>query len=419
MQTIPITLPGAVTPADAHSPRDLAQDNAAEGLIFGEELALMMMPNAALFPTLELPAPDAAAAAVTVAPDAPGLLLDSAQLVESLIAPATALPGSNVPVAAETLANAMMLPAAAAPSVPATGDAPVIPGAVPLQTAAPNAPRETPLVLAATPRPAQTYSARAADSRPAAARPRTSDDSPAPRNTIEAADPREPRAVPEAVVPREADTRGVHRASPSAAQAPAEPLLAAFVAERPALLEALPRGDTGSVGETLSPTALMSRWTPAAPAAEATPAPATARVDTPFGTDGWKDAFQQKIVWLVDRQQQSAELHLNPPNLGPVEVVLNMSDDAVSIAFVSPHLAVREAIETSLAELRATLQERGLAMGNALVSADQSGAREQFQQQAAEAARAARASGIELPGDLPGDTPRPRTTLLGLVDTFA
>jgi flagellar hook-length control protein FliK len=244
----------------------------------------------------------------------------------------------------------------------------------------------------------------------------TAADSP---SIIDSADPREPGDVGAAVAPREPDTRGLRRASLVAPDTPAAPLLAASVAERALPELVLPRADTAASLDALSPTSLMSRWTPAATAADPIAAPATARVETPFGTEGWKDAFQQKIVWLVDRQQQSAELHLNPPNLGPVEVVLNVSDDAVSIAFVSPHLAVREAIETSLAELRATLQERGLAMGNALVSADQSGTREQFQQQAAEAARAARTSGIELPGELPGDTSRPRATLLGLVDTFA
>src|SRR5688500_6401512 len=121
--------------------------------------------------------------------------------------------------------------------------------------------------------------------------------------------------------------------------------------------------DAASPLDTLSSAALMSRWTPVAGALDTAVTPATARVDAPFGSEGWKDAFQQKIVWLVDRQQQSAELHLNPPNLGTVEVMLNLSDDRASIIFVSPHAAVRDAIEASLAELRTALADRGLAMG--------------------------------------------------------
>ena len=54
-------------------------------------------------------------------------------------------------------------------------------------------------------------------------------------------------------------------------------------------------------------------------------------------------AFSQRVVWLVDRQQQSAELHVNPPpHLGPVEVMLNLKDDGAHIAFCSPHAAVRD-----------------------------------------------------------------------------
>jgi flagellar hook-length control protein FliK len=107
-------------------------------------------------------------------------------------------------------------------------------------------------------------------------------------------------------------------------------------------------------------------------------APAVVRVDTPLATPGWSEAFRHQVVWLVDRQLETAELHVNPPHLGPVEVVLKISDDGARIAFCSPHAAVREAIEASLPDLRSGLAERGLALGEALVSADPGSAREQM-----------------------------------------
>jgi flagellar hook-length control protein FliK len=141
---------------------------------------------------------------------------------------------------------------------------------------------------------------------------------------------------------------------------------------------------------------------------------ATAHIPTPLGHAEWAGQLREKIVWLVDRQQQTAEIHIHPAHLGPVEVMLTLNDDRTSIAFVSPHPAVREAIESSFSDLRATLEERGLNLGHASVSADARDAREQLPQNAQPGRRFAGgvAAGVE--------TPVQRTLLQrGLVDTFA
>ncbi|HEX2828967.1 MAG TPA: flagellar hook-length control protein FliK [Burkholderiales bacterium] len=148
---------------------------------------------------------------------------------------------------------------------------------------------------------------------------------------------------------------------------------------------------------------------------------ATARVDTPLGLPGWGDAFQQKVVWMVDRQLERAELHINPQHLGPVDVMLDMTGDGAQIAFTSPHAAVREAIESTLPDLRNALDARGLSLGQASVGADSGAAREQFAEQAREAARNAH------PGRSGGSEPvveartpaRAAIVRRGLVDTFA
>jgi flagellar hook-length control protein FliK len=171
--------------------------------------------------------------------------------------------------------------------------------------------------------------------------------------------------------------------------------------------------------DALSSAALISKWssTPHTASTDNVTAHATARIDTPVGTEGWGDALRQKIVWLVDRGQQSAELHVNPPHLGPVEVVLNLADDGARIVFSSPHASVRDAIEASLAELRTALAERGLALGEALVSADPGTAREQLRDQAARSPQRLATAGAEtLPGTMPETVTPVRQ---GLVDIFA
>jgi flagellar hook-length control protein FliK len=172
--------------------------------------------------------------------------------------------------------------------------------------------------------------------------------------------------------------------------------------------------------DALASTGMTTRWA----AGQATAANAgtgqttvTARIETPLGANGWGEAFQQKIVWLVDRQQQSAELHINPPHLGPVEVSLSMGDEGTHVAFSSPHAAVREAIEASLADLKTALGEKGLSLGQATVGADSQAAREQLQGEARAGSAGGRNGGA---GEAPAELPLPqRVAQRGLVDIFA
>ena len=117
---------------------------------------------------------------------------------------------------------------------------------------------------------------------------------------------------------------------------------------------------------------LLSAATPlplsaAGPAA----APLQTAVATPLAHAQWADDFGQKITWLATQNQQRAELHLNPPHLGPLDVTLKLNGDQATALFSSPHAAVREAIEQSLPKLREMFADNGIMLGGATVS-DQS-----------------------------------------------
>ena len=106
------------------------------------------------------------------------------------------------------------------------------------------------------------------------------------------------------------------------------------------------------------------------------PPPAQVTLNAPFAHSAWGNEFNQKITWLATQREQSAELHLNPPQLGALEVAIKINGDQAAAVFTSPHAAVREAIENSLPKLRELLADNGITLGNVTVG-DQS-AREQF-----------------------------------------
>ncbi len=103
--------------------------------------------------------------------------------------------------------------------------------------------------------------------------------------------------------------------------------------------------------------------TPANPAA-----PVQVTINTPVTQNKWGEEFNEKITWLANKNEQSAELHLNPPELGPMDVVLKVSGDQATALFTSPHAAVREAIEQALPKLREMMAESGIMLGNATVN---------------------------------------------------
>jgi flagellar hook-length control protein FliK len=87
---------------------------------------------------------------------------------------------------------------------------------------------------------------------------------------------------------------------------------------------------------------------------------------------GWSGDFAQTVTWVATRRYQSAELTLNPPALGNIEISLKLDSDrsTASAVFVSSNAEVREAIETALPKLREMLAGAGIELGQTNVSAE-------------------------------------------------
>ncbi len=146
--------------------------------------------------------------------------------------------------------------------------------------------------------------------------------------------------------------------------------------------------------------------------------PATSQeVATRFGTTGWQQDVGQKVVWMVGSEQQAATLTLNPPDLGPVQVVISVHNDLVDTTFVSQNPEVRQALQDGMDNLRQMMGQSGLQLGQANVHAEQQAPQQAFDNNARQS------PGVTADAVSAGDTPAAPSVRIrsgsGVVDTYA
>jgi flagellar hook-length control protein FliK len=224
-----------------------------------------------------------------------------------------------------------------------------------------------------------------------------------------------------------ADLRAVSAAGAGngAGKMQAEPHIGA--AELSAELALRQARETAAIQQPVA--AALAQAQPAAIDAAQAAAGAADRLSARVGTDAWENQVGQKIVYMVGSEEQTASLTLNPPDLGPMQVVLSVTNDQASVTFSANQEEVRQALEDALPRLREMMSESGIALGNATVNAGMPDGRQaQNHDQAA-----ARNGGGFGNGNRRGDDniatvadtatrPVTRTTMLGdrgMVDTFA
>lgn len=97
--------------------------------------------------------------------------------------------------------------------------------------------------------------------------------------------------------------------------------------------------------------------------------PQSNRLLPQVGTDDWGQALGQKISWMVQGAQQTATLTLNPPDLGPMQVVVHVNNNQATANFTAHQPEVRHALEAAMPRLREMLNESGIQLGQSNVSA--------------------------------------------------
>lgn len=113
-------------------------------------------------------------------------------------------------------------------------------------------------------------------------------------------------------------------------------------------------------------------------AAPGQPANATdGRVSLPFQTTlagsvsdsaEWQEQFQQKLSWFLKEGIRSARLQLNPSDMGPIDVRIQISKEQTNIQIFAQNPQVREMMEGSAQRLRELLSSQNLDLGSFDVS---------------------------------------------------
>ncbi len=138
-------------------------------------------------------------------------------------------------------------------------------------------------------------------------------------------------------------------------------------------------------------------------------------ITSAIGSAQWQEDFCEQILSFGQNQIQHAQLNLNPPELGPLQVHIEINQQEAKVHFVSSHAMVRDSIESANQRLREVFQGSGLSLANVNVS---DGQRSQGDSQQGNPWRREGVEGIEETG-MSSPTQRWLNTPRGLVDHYA
>ncbi|GEM_PF-2479876 len=93
-----------------------------------------------------------------------------------------------------------------------------------------------------------------------------------------------------------------------------------------------------------------------------------AAITSQIGAQSWGDELISRIRWQIGQEIQEVKISLNPKELGPLQVNINISDNQAQVHFVTHHGQVRDVIENAIPQLREMMEQTGLVLADANVS---------------------------------------------------
>lgn len=101
-----------------------------------------------------------------------------------------------------------------------------------------------------------------------------------------------------------------------------------------------------------------------------------------LGQNAWESNLGSRLQMMVSQNIQSAEIRLDPPELGALDIKIKVANDVATVNITSAHTQVKEALETAVPRLREMFEESGLALGDVNVRQESFSQQEQFAEDA-------------------------------------
>lgn len=87
-----------------------------------------------------------------------------------------------------------------------------------------------------------------------------------------------------------------------------------------------------------------------------------------------------KVRWMVNQSNVLAEIRLDPPELGSMQVKVHMNGDAANVSFVVQSQQARDVLDQAVPRLKELLEEQGIQLGQSSVQQEQNQAQDAEQQ---------------------------------------
>jgi flagellar hook-length control protein FliK len=97
---------------------------------------------------------------------------------------------------------------------------------------------------------------------------------------------------------------------------------------------------------------------------------------------GWSQQVTDKVMWMSSQNLQSAEIKLDPAELGRLDVKVSINQEQTQVTFTSAHAGVRDSLESQMYRLREMFAQQGMQNVDVNV-ADQSQAQQDSRERTA------------------------------------
>ncbi|MGB0866840.1 MAG: flagellar hook-length control protein FliK, partial [Granulosicoccaceae bacterium] len=84
-------------------------------------------------------------------------------------------------------------------------------------------------------------------------------------------------------------------------------------------------------------------------------------IDTPVRDAQWSQALAYRVQFMAQQGIQRAQIQLNPTELGPMEITVDVVDEVAQVQITAEHAATREALEQATPRLREMMMQNGFA----------------------------------------------------------